>query len=205
MNTYIILFICNIMSDYRVRQIVRDEMRKNEMWDYFWGNPITDNKIRTQVQQVVALQLKQNKHEMSYEMNKYLNNDSRVRKCVDDVTIRVEGMVTSEVRNGADKIKQAVQAEIDGVVRADKYNSINQGFIADLKTKADYTVNTEISRLKTENNLITSELKTKYTQINNLEKKVDNVQNNMKVVFAGSTVLGATLGVIGSIIASSLR
>ena len=43
-------------------------------------------------------------------------------------------------------------------------------------------MNTEISRLKTENNLITSELKTKYTQINNLEKKVDNVQNNMKVV-----------------------
>ena len=140
------------MDDYtfrsRVRDIVRSEMFKRDMGDWFFGNPVMESSVRNAVEGyldrnlngIVSNQIlnvtKGIKTDALTHINDFMKNDMRVNAMVEDSIKRTQSMVTVEIAKGADQLRATIDAEKGRILRTDEFNALNQTALGGIKTHA---------------------------------------------------------------------
>ena len=114
------------MDDYtfqnRVRDVVRGEMFKRDMGDWFFGNPVMESSVRTSVNTyldrnlngIVSTQVqtstKSIKSDALSHINDFMKNDMRVNKMVEDSIKQTQTVVETEIEKGVTKLRSVIDS-----------------------------------------------------------------------------------------------
>ena len=201
-----------------IRSIVRDEMATNEIWNLFFGNPQMEravtrnvnlyldghlnNLVTNSVHNSVTNATQKMKIDALDSVNALLKNDVRVQDIISSSVLRTQRMVNDEVTKGELQIKANIQKEIDGIVKHDRYNSVNKGFLDSLSLQCNSKLSSvqsqvthEIDNLKIQNSNLTQEVRNKCTNMDQMQSDIKELQMNQTHTIITSTIFGAALGV----------
>lgn len=215
-------------NEERIRSIVQSELRTNEMWNFFLGNPqmerevsrkvnsYLDNNLHSKVvcavDRSVSVATKSIKIDALNNVNDLLNNDSRIKSIVDESVRNIQSMVQSEIGNGMTKIRLEIDKSIGDVVKKDKYNSLNQAFLSNLSSQCDSTlqnanqrISAELDQVKKENYNFKLEVNSKCEQINSMQCDIAKLRNNQSSIVLSASFCGASLGLAGMFLINTLN
>ena len=205
------------MDEYTIRSIVRSEIAAKDIWTTLFGNPQMNyaisnhvntyldrnlqSRVDSSVKETVSQATKNIQIDGISSINSVLNNDKRVQHIINESVYNIQQMITSEIDSGIKKLKSAADTEITNVIREDRYNSINEKFLSDLKKKCEFQFNglnsmisLELSKYSQTHENYVKELDSKCSELSTIKKDIKTLKDQQPLLIASSLSLGTLIG-----------
>lgn len=140
------------MSEERIRQVLRDELSSSWYRQWWLNYGLSDlirrevgsrlpsqvrDEVSSQVNQAVRSAVALRQLDAQREIRDSLREQSSFRELVQESVQEARRAVEGPLATAEHRITEAVNRAVEGVVRDDRYNLINQSFLSDLRRRSD--------------------------------------------------------------------